>query len=132
MARTRKRAAPNPFELRSTPRLDLERWRVEVRPLWLEQLAADAAHLVWSRQLFSVLLEELWIDETFAKLVGEPSEIPEERYPESVAVALLLRHSWRPDDLVQAAARIGITSVQGPANANVRRWKPARRRIGGG
>ena len=46
------------------------------------------------------LLEELYVDDSIADLLGEFSSIPARRYPQLIAVALALRHSWRPDDLL--------------------------------
>lgn len=62
----------------------------------------------WSPQLLEVLLEELRVDDSFAQLVGEPSELPRSRYPQAIAVAILLAHSWRPEDLRATARRIEL------------------------
>ncbi len=99
----------------SNSRVALEQWRRKVRPQWLERLAACAAKLAWNQQLLLVLLEELWIDEAFVDLVGEPSQLPEERYPEAIGTALLLRHSWRPEDLIDLAQKLGILRTRMPA-----------------
>ena len=128
MKSIRKPAAP----LRSEPGLqlpaDLEEWRTEDRDHWLRRFAAGAAQLTWNQQLLAVLLDELWIDETFVDLVGEPSQLPETRYPEAVAVALLLRHSWRPDDLVQVSQKLGIGPMLAPPKTQSAKMK-ARSRL---
>ena len=50
-----------------------------------------------------LLIEELYIDESIDDLLGEHlSDLPISRYPEAIAVALILRHSWRADDLACA------------------------------
>lgn len=74
----------------------------------LEVLAKRAAGLRWNRRLLLVLLEELCIDDAFVRLIGEPQRIPTRRYAEAIAVALLLRHGWRPDDLSSVASQIGL------------------------
>lgn len=56
----------------------------------------------------TTLLCELNVDETFTKLVGRPSGLPARRYPQAVVVALALRHSWRREELVKFARRLGV------------------------
>jgi hypothetical protein len=75
----------------------------------LAELAAAASSLRLNRSLLVNLLEELGADETFAVLVGEPSRIPKRQFGQAIAVGLLLRHSWRPDDLEECAKRLGLT-----------------------
>jgi len=57
-----------------------------------------------------VLLEELYVDDGLEGLLGKsPNELQVRRYPQAVAVALILRHSWRADDLACILARLGVT-----------------------
>jgi hypothetical protein len=42
-----------------------------------------------------LLLEELGVDDTLTALVGDPKRVPQRRYAEVIAVALLIRHTWR-------------------------------------
>jgi hypothetical protein len=65
-------------------------------------------NLQFDRRLLTALLEELGVDDTFHVLVGCPETVPEERYGHAIATALLLRHSWRPDDLEECAQRLGL------------------------
>jgi hypothetical protein len=59
--------------------------------------------------LLEVLTEELYIDESIDDLLGEhPRDLPTRRYPEAIAVALILRHSWRADDLAWIVERLGL------------------------
>jgi hypothetical protein len=56
-----------------------------------------------------VLLEELYADDGLEKLLGNsPSELQVRQYPQAVALALVLRHSWRADDLACILARLGV------------------------
>jgi hypothetical protein len=48
------------------------------------------------------------IDGAFTELVGRPQSLPTKRYPQAIAVALALRHSWRREELVKFARRLGI------------------------
>jgi hypothetical protein len=57
-----------------------------------------------------LLIEELYIDESIEALLGEhPHALPTHRYPEAIAVALILRHSWRADDLACIVDRLGMS-----------------------
>jgi hypothetical protein len=55
--------------------------------------------LKWSRSLLLLLLEELYVGDEFDALVGRPEQLSVAQYPEAIAVAIALRHSWRLDDL---------------------------------
>jgi ParB/RepB/Spo0J family partition protein len=85
-----------------------ERWRTQLRPQALQLIASRTAKLPWSRGLMATLLEELNIDGSFTELVGRPQGLPTRRYPQAIAVALALRHSWRREELVKFARRLGI------------------------
>jgi hypothetical protein len=58
-----------------------------------------------------VLLEELYVDDGLEGLLGKsPSELQIRQYPGAVATALILRHSWRADDLACILERLGMTN----------------------
>src|SRR5688572_3213556 len=78
---------------------DVEHWRSTFRPHLLRVLTKRSATLVWSRTLLALVLDELHVDKLFRELVGDPRHLPRRRYPQAIAVAIALRHSWRPDDL---------------------------------
>ena len=61
----------------------------------------------WSGRLLCVLLEELYVDEQAAELLGDLRRLPIKRYPQAIVVALAIRHSWRVDDLRRILKRIG-------------------------
>ena len=74
----------------------------------LHALAEGAGGFVLSRRLLHALLEELHISDDFDALVGRVARLPASQYPRLLAIALLLRHSWCPQDLVRAATRLGL------------------------
>lgn len=82
------------------------------REAWRSEALADFAHetrgLKWSRRLFVLLLEELYIGDEFDEIIGPPDTIPPARYPQAVALAIALRHSWRSDDLANVAQTLGL------------------------
>ena len=88
---------------------DLEHWRCSVRPRLLRLFAERAATVGWSPALLNVLLDELHIEPLFTELVGRTRQLPVRRYPQAIAVAIALRHSWRPDDLARLAKRLRIS-----------------------
>jgi hypothetical protein len=58
-----------------------------------------------------MLLEELHISDEFLNLVASNDYPDPDHYPQLVAIALLLRHSWFPDDLSDAAVWLGLPST---------------------
>ena len=61
--------------------------------------------------MMEVLLEELYVDDGLEVLLGKsPSELQVRQYPGAVAAALILRHSWRADDLACILERLGMTN----------------------
>lgn len=87
---------------------DIERWRRTVRSHLLRLFAERSATLAWSRTLLTLLLDELRTEDAFRELVGDPRHVPVRRYPQAIAVAIALRHRWRPDELTRLAKRLGI------------------------
>jgi ParB/RepB/Spo0J family partition protein len=87
---------------------ETERWRTELRPRALRLVAERTAKLPWSRTLLQLLLNDLNADESFSELLGRPDRLPTKRYPQAIAVALALRHSWRLEDFARLAKRLGI------------------------
>lgn len=107
----RKRQSTRQPHLANTPKTPQlgqphEAWRSKA----LATLAKQARGLKWSRSLFLLLLDELYVGDEFDALVGRPEKVPVTRYPEAIAVAIALRHSWRLDDLHEVADRlIGVS-----------------------
>jgi hypothetical protein len=89
--------------------LQLANWRESQRFEEMCALAHSARDLTWSRGLLGALLEELHVSDDFDVLVGRVAHLPASQYPRLLAVALLLRHSWCPEDLERVAKRLGLT-----------------------
>jgi len=85
------------------------RWRQQRRTHALEILVDRANRLRWSSPLLRLLLEEMWVGEEFETLLGPPRALDWSRYPQAIAVAIILRHSWRRDDLRRTARRLGLS-----------------------
>ena len=73
----------------------------------LRLIAWRTKKLSWTPALLALLLDELYIDDLFTEVVGDPEAIPPRDYARAVAVAIVLRHSWRPDDLEAVVDRLG-------------------------
>lgn len=57
--------------------------------------------------MLELLIEEMYIDDSIEDLLGHRlRDLPKRRYPQAMAVALILRHSWRADDLACIMERI--------------------------
>ena len=93
---------------RTAERVQVDDWRRHGRLDDLRVLAEGAGGLVLSPRLFSALLEELHISDDFDVLVGRVVRQPASQYPRLLAIAVLLRHSWCPQDLERTAVRLGL------------------------
>jgi hypothetical protein len=63
----------------------------------------------WSPVLVETVLEELYVDDHFEGLLGRaPGDLRPGQYPQAIAVALILRHSWHPDDLACLLKRLRL------------------------
>ena len=108
-----------------------KRWRRDVRPRAVRSAVSATASLRWSSSLMEVLLEELYVDDGLEELLGKsPTELQLRQYPQAVAAALILRHSWRADDLACILERLGMTngrkSTEGPSRPSP---KTTRKRV---
>ena len=101
--------------------LQLDNWRRDHRFEDLRALADSARSLEWSRGLLYALLEELHVSDDFDVLVGRVARLPTSQYPRLIAVALLLRHSWSPEDLERTATRLGLQPVTSRPTATTSR-----------
>jgi hypothetical protein len=86
----------------------LNRWRATARLDALRSIVRRTAGLSLDPALLLLLLDELQVDELFDQLIGKPQRVRTAQYPQAIAVAIALRHSWRPDDLGEIAKRLGI------------------------
>ena len=97
--------APNPGSTATRPQDDP---RLEA----LRLIAWRMKKLSWTPALFALLLDELYVDDLFTTVVGNPDAIPPRGYAHAVAVAIVLRHSWRPDDLEAVVDRLGAIGAR--------------------
>ena len=88
----------------------LQDWRRRLRPQILSELVEQSNDLPWSSRLITLLLSELHIGDEFYDLVDSAEQPAPQQYPQLIAIALLLRHSWFPEDLADTAVWLGLTS----------------------
>ena len=60
----------------------------------LRLISEQAESLRWSPTLIRLLVRELHVEDDFTRLLGNPSRVNAQRYPQAVAIALAIRHSW--------------------------------------
>jgi hypothetical protein len=106
---------------RAKQELDAERWREELRPRALRLLAARMTKLQWSRALLKLVVHELYPDDLFSELIGNLDRVPRRRWPQVIALAVALRHSWRQDGLTRFVRSLRITTASSPVRTHPRR-----------
>ena len=106
---TRRRTTSPERTIWTTERVQVDHWRRHGRLDDLRALAEGAGGLTLSRALLNARLEELHINDDFDVLVGRVARLPASQYPRLLAIALLLRHSWCPQDLARTATRLGLS-----------------------
>jgi hypothetical protein len=92
-----------------TRRNDLADWRHLTRPVILDDFLDRTRDLCWSRELIDLLLDELHVSDEFDDLIGRVPPSAQVNYPQLVALALVLRHSWFPEDLARIIAEPGLS-----------------------
>ena len=102
---------------RNTQIFKLARWRDDDRVEDVRALILSARDLTWSRALLDALLEELHVSDDFDVLVGRVAHLSASQYPRLITIALLLRHSWCPEDLKRTATRLGLPPATSRATA---------------
>ena len=70
--------------------------------------STSTSDLRWSRELIDLLLDELHVSDEFDDLIGRVPPSAQVNYPQLVALALVLRHSWFPEDLARIIAELGL------------------------
>jgi hypothetical protein len=103
-------SASIPSRGQSPSHLDPSEWQRRVRPQILHTLIDTTHDLSWSRRLINLLLDELHISDDFDRLIGPTARRPAADFPQLLAIAVLLRHSWCPRDLARTARRLGLSS----------------------
>ena len=84
-------------------------WRYLTRPVILDDFLDRTRDLRWSRELIDLLLDELHVGDEFDDLIGRVPPSAQVNYPQLVALALVLRHSWFPEDLARIIAEPGLS-----------------------
>src|SRR4051794_31020649 len=98
--RDRRRAHTRRYRrTRLNPWRSTVEWRQDRRLHALVRFARRTIHLRWSPRLMQLLLDELIVGDELESLIGQPRKLRMNRYPQAVAVALALRHSFREDML---------------------------------
>ena len=92
----------------------------------LRLIARRVKSLSWTPALLALLLDELYVDDMFTDVVGDPDTIPPHGYASAVAVAIALRHSWQPNDLAAIADRLGVLRKRPKPQAPPRGKRPLR------
>jgi hypothetical protein len=105
---TRRPATTSSSRTWTPERVQVPHWRQRHRGEVIRRLAAQAHGLEWTPGLFLAALDELHVTDEFDRLVGATTRVPASQYPRLIAIALLLRHSWWPEDLSRLATRVGI------------------------
>jgi hypothetical protein len=88
---------------------DLADWRCLTRPVILDDFLDRTRDLRWSRELIDLLLDELHVSDEFDDLIGRVPPSAQVNHPQLVALALVLRHSWFPEDLARIIAEPGLS-----------------------
>ena len=66
----------------------------------LRKATTATTRLDWSPALLATLLDELDEYDGIEWLLGpDRKDLDVDAYPQAIALALILRHSWQPDDL---------------------------------
>ena len=89
----------------------LQDWRRRLRPQILSELVEQSNDLPWSSRLITLLLSELHVGDEFYDLVDSADQPAPQQYAQLIAIALLLRHSWFPEDLADTAVWLGLSST---------------------
>ncbi len=91
------------------PDAETRRWRRNARLKSVRAAVAATKALRWNRRLIEAVLEELYVDDHFEELLGRaPGDLRPGQYAQAIAVALILRHSWHPDDLACMLKRLNL------------------------
>jgi hypothetical protein len=85
-------------------------WRRHERAKTLGAIAAKTRRIPWCPSLVRLPLEKLCVDaDAVTELVASPRKMKRHQYAQAVAMAVVLRHSWRADDL--AGRRTWVVAI---------------------
>ena len=99
-------------------RKDLADWRRLTRPVILDDFLDRTRDLCWSRELIDLLLDELHVSDEFDDLIDRIPTPTQVNYPQLIALALVLRHSWFPEDLARTIEEPGLSPTSPPLAAD--------------
>ena len=99
-------------------RKDLADWRRLTRPVILDDFLDRTRDLCWSRELIDLLLDELHVSDEFDDLSDRIPTPTQVNYPQLIALALVLRHSWFPEDLARTIEEPGLSPTSPPLAAD--------------
>ena len=86
------------------------RWRRHARLDAVRSAISATEGIRWNSRLVRATLEELYVDDHFEELLErKPGDLRPRHYPRAIAVALILRHSWHPDDLAWILKRLNLS-----------------------
>jgi hypothetical protein len=86
-------------------------WRRDVRPRALRAAVVAVKSMTWSPDLLELLMKEMYVDQSVEEVLDKRLRaLPQRRYPQAIAVALILRHSWRADDLAWILRRLNLSA----------------------
>lgn len=89
------------------PLTSVTSWRQAERPKVVLDAIKKTHSLAWSPALLDALLDELYVTNDVEAILGAPlHHLPRRHYPRAIAIALILRHSWRSDDLEWITGRL--------------------------
>ena len=91
----------------------------------LADFARAARGLKWTKSLFLLLLDELYVGDEFDQIIGPPELLAAGRYPGALAFAIALRHSWRPDDLAAITTALAVRDSAHRASSSREQRRPA-------
>jgi hypothetical protein len=110
----------------------LEDAQLPPHAIWV--FAACTTRLHGSPALLKLVLEELYPDDLFTKLVGDLDRVPLRRWPQGLTIAVALRQcSWRRDGLATIARRLHVVARKPALHAHLdrRTARPSRHRFSG-
>jgi len=97
-------------DTRVVPAVGPQRWTTHERERALKRATQRVMGIEWSPELVRLVFEELYIfDEIDGALDLEIENLSVREIPTAIAIALLIRHSWRADDLAYMSRRLKLS-----------------------
>ena len=97
-----------PHRSRPTDRIT-RRWRRNTRSEAVQSASSATHGLRWNKRLVEAILEEFYVDDDLERLLGHTiDDLRPREYARAVAIGLILRHSWHPDDLAWILERLSL------------------------